>query len=75
MGQDLTASLEDYIETIFVISKTQPVVRVKDISAKLNVSMPSVNSAIKVLAKNGLVNFEKYGYIQLTPRALPLSTS
>ena len=66
MPDKLTASTEDYLETIFLIGQDLPVIRVKDISSRMGVSMPSVNSAVKNLASKKLVTFEKYGYIQLT---------
>lgn len=74
MLNKLTASAEDYLETIFIINKTHPVVRVKDISTKLKVSMPSVNTAVKNLSKTGHVEFEKYGYIQLTKKGVKEAT-
>ena len=70
MRKKLTPSTEDYLETILLISRDLPVIRVKDISARMGVSMPSVNSAIKNLAGKGMVTFEKYGYIQLTVSGL-----
>ncbi|MEE9316147.1 MAG: metal-dependent transcriptional regulator [bacterium] len=66
MGLKLTSHIEDYLETIIMLHKKKRVVRVRDISRKMGLSMPSVCAAIKVLSKNGLVNHEKYGYIELT---------
>lgn len=66
MKQMLTPSTEDYLETILLISRELPGIRVKDISSRMGVSMPSVNSAIKNLAGKGMVVFERYGNIQLT---------
>ncbi len=65
---NLSSHIEDYLETIYVLSETRPVVRVKDISNKLGVSKPSVLSAIKILQKEELLFHEKYGYIELTTR-------
>jgi len=66
MPDKLTPSTEDYLETIYLIGQELPVIRVKEISSRMGVSMPSVNSAVKNLAAKKLVDFEKYGYIQLT---------
>ncbi len=62
----LTPSIEDYVKTIYDISKKSKVVRVKDLSRSLNVKMPSVVNAVKTLESKGLVKHENYGYIELT---------
>ena len=61
-----TASMEDYLETIAVLSDQRRVVRVSHISKALSVSMPSVTSALKRLAEDGLVSHEPYGHVELT---------
>ncbi len=61
-------TLEDYLEAIFVLSKEKKVVRIKDISGRLNVSMPTVNSAISSLKKMGYAKHEHYGYVELTEK-------
>ena len=61
-----TASMEDYLETIAMLSAQRRVVRVSHISRALRVSMSSVTSALKRLAEDGLVIHEPYGYIELT---------
>jgi len=62
----LSPNFEDYIEAILIVQMRNKVVRVKDISKMLNVSMPSVHGAIKVLKEKSLVLHQKYGYIELT---------
>lgn len=64
--KDLSASMEDYIETIGVLRKEKGITRVKDISQRMNVKNSSVTSALKTLSQNGLVIHEKYGYVDLT---------
>ncbi|MDH5174255.1 MAG: metal-dependent transcriptional regulator [Elusimicrobiota bacterium] len=66
MDLKLTSHIEDYLEAIIMLHKKKRVVRVRDISRKMGLSMPSVCAAIKVLSQKGLVNHEKYGYIELT---------
>lgn len=66
MALKLTSNIEDYLETIIMLHGKNRVVRTRDISRKMGLSMPSVCAAIKVLCKKGLVNHEKYGYIELT---------
>ncbi len=62
----LTPSLEDYLKSIYLLSFSRKVVRVKEIAADLQCSMPSVTSALDRLKEKGLVDYEKYGYIELT---------
>lgn len=66
----LTQSLEEYLETIFIISKKKKIVRVKDLVNRLNVKSASVIGALKKLTKNNYVNHEHYGYIELTSKGL-----
>lgn len=68
MEKKLTPGFEDYIEAIYVIQLEKKVVRVKDISKQLDVSMPSVNGALKSLKKRNIVNHQKYGYVELTSK-------
>lgn len=63
-----TESLEDYLETIYVIGLDNKVVRVKDVARALGVKMPSVTAAVKTLSEKGLVHREKYGHIELTAK-------
>lgn len=70
---DLSQSLEDYLEAIYMISKEKKIVRVKDIVTKLNVRSSSVIGALKKLKERGYVNQEHYGYIVLTPSGLKSS--
>ena len=65
---DLTANMEDYIETIALIFETNRVVRVKDIARSMGITMPSVTAALNKLKEKKLIHYEKYGYIELTPR-------
>jgi DtxR family transcriptional regulator, Mn-dependent transcriptional regulator len=67
-NMELSSNMEDYLETIAALKKTNDVVRVRDISRLLNVKSSSVNSALRTLSKKGLVKHEKYGFINLTPQ-------
>lgn len=62
----LTTVMEDYLEAIFDLDKEKKVVRVKDIAKRMNVKMPTVSSMLKTLSERGLVNYEKYEYVDLT---------
>jgi len=68
MKTQLTSNIEDYLEAIVMLSNENKTVRVKDISKKMNVSMPSVHSALHTLKDQKLINHEKYGYVELTEK-------
>jgi len=61
-----TPSMEDYLEAIANLGGERKVVRVNQIGQALEVSMPSVTSALKKLSDEGLVQHEKYSYVELT---------
>jgi len=63
---NLTASLEDYLETIYLIAQSCAVARCKEIAEALGVAKPSVTSALRTLASRGLINYKAYGYVSLT---------
>jgi DtxR family Mn-dependent transcriptional regulator len=65
-GENLSASLEDYIKAIATISAEKQAARAKDISQKLNVNMSSVTGALHALADKGLVNYAPYEFVTLT---------
>lgn len=64
----LSQSLEDYLEAIKILKEEKKVIRVKDISGFLKVKNPSVVAALNILAKNGYVKHEKYGYVEFTAK-------
>lgn len=64
----LSPNMEDYMENISMLLKEHDVVRVKDIAKKLNIKMPSVTAALQKLKDKGLVDYEKYGHVQLTAK-------
>ncbi|MDO8302011.1 MAG: metal-dependent transcriptional regulator [Sedimentisphaerales bacterium] len=63
---NLSASLEDYLEAIFNLTRHKDVARSKDIADGLRVARPSVTGALRLLAQKGLVNHEPYGLVSLT---------
>jgi Mn-dependent DtxR family transcriptional regulator len=65
--ENMTSSLEDYLEAVFVLSSTIESVRVTDIAEHLGVSKPSVNRAVNTLTQNGFLEHETYGNIKITP--------
>jgi len=67
MAKDLTASMEDYLEVIYLLVKKNKLARAKDIATHLGVKKPSVTGALRVLSEKGLVRYTPYGFIDLTP--------
>lgn len=64
----LSPSLEDYLEEVYRFFTTQDVVRVSDISRKLDVTMPSASKALGKLRAKGYITYERYGFIRLTDK-------
>ena len=62
----LTSVMEDYLEAIFNLDREKKFVRVRDIAKRMDVKMPTVSSMLKTLNSKGLVNYEKYEYVELT---------
>ncbi len=64
----LQESGEMYIETIYVLSKTRPIVRAIDICEHRGVSKPSVSRAVGILKQGGYILYSDDGGLVLTPR-------
>ena len=62
----MTNSLEDYLETIYLLAQTNGSARVRDVAQALHVKMPSVIKAVLELKKRGYVTQEPYGAVDLT---------
>ena len=69
----MTQSLEDYLETIYVLISEDRPAQVRDVAKLLNVKMPSVVKAIHELKKLDLVTQEPYANIDLTAKGLRLA--
>ena len=67
---ELSVAMQNYLETIFELSKQSEGVRVSDIAMSLQVSKASVNNAIHVLTDLGFVRGEKYQEVYLTVSGL-----
>jgi len=64
----LSASLEDYLEAIYLINQDKKVVRVKEVAEFLDVKTPSVVDAVSKLSEKELIVHEKYGYLTLSKK-------
>lgn len=64
--RERSASMEDYLEAIAKLGERRKAVRVKQLSERMGVKMPSVTSALKKLSERELVEHERYGHVKLT---------
>ena len=71
--KNLSASLEDYLESIFHIVAEKSAARAKDISDRMKVNRSSVTGALHALAQKGLINYAPYDVITLTPQGKSLA--
>ena len=75
MDIKLSPSKEDYLKAIHLLNTQRGSVRIKDIAEKLEITMPSVSSAIKGLEKQGLVSHPRYDLVVLTTRGSQIAKS
>ena len=66
----ISPSLEDYLESIFVLKQRNQIVRVKDLARYLKVKAPSVVEVLRKLKERNLIVHEYYGDIELTQEGL-----
>ncbi len=66
-GQSIvSASLEDYLESIYHIEASKGAARAKDIAVAMKVKNASVTQALRSLSEKKLVNYAPYEVITLT---------
>ena len=63
---ELSESMENYLEVILDLEKTNKVARAKDIADQLDLQPGTVSGALKVLKEKGLINYSPYSFITLT---------
>lgn len=66
-------SVEDYLETIYILSMRLPTVRSIDIVNEMNFSKPSVSVAMKNLKNKGYIDISGAGHITLSEAGLKLA--
>lgn len=62
----LQESGEMYLESIFILSKTNSAVRAIDICEYMGYSKPSISRALGLLKEGGYVITDKFGFLSLT---------
>ena len=75
MSQELTASLEDYLEAVYVLCEKENHAHITDIAARLSLSKPSVHRAMAQLREMDMIRQEPYGQVTLTGEGALLATS
>ncbi|WP_313528200.1 metal-dependent transcriptional regulator [Anaerotignum sp.] len=61
-------SMENYLETIYMLEKQTGYVRSIDIATALSFSKPSISNAMKKLKADGFIEMEDRGCIRLTEK-------
>ncbi|MBQ9956379.1 MAG: metal-dependent transcriptional regulator [Ruminococcus sp.] len=64
----ITEAVENYLETILILSKVQPDIHAIDICSYLGYSRPTVSVILKKMKDQGLVNVDKDNHITLTDK-------
>ena len=67
---EMTQSLEDYLESIYILIEAGKSAQVRDVAKRLDVKMPSVVKAVRELKRLGLVTQEPYSNIELTQKGV-----
>ena len=67
-------SVEDYLETIYILSMRLPTVRSIDIVNEMNFSKPSVSVAMKNLKNKSYIDISGAGHITLSEAGLKLAS-
>ena len=63
----MSSNLEDYLETIFSLEAQHSEARAKDIADAMGVQRASVTNALQKLSLRGLINYQPYNAVTLTP--------
>ncbi len=66
-SEGLTSQSEDYLEAIAKLQEQDRVARAKDIAERLGVTPGTVTSALRGLSEKGLINYQPYSHVTLTP--------
>jgi DtxR family Mn-dependent transcriptional regulator len=65
---DLSDSLENYLEVIWGLEQSKKVARAKEIAERLDLQQGSVTGGLKSLSEKGYINYQPYSFITLTAK-------
>ncbi len=68
-----TSAIEDYLERIMELMNEKGYARVVDIASRLGISQASVTNMVQKLDAEGLIKYEKYRGLVLTPSGLSVA--
>jgi Mn-dependent DtxR family transcriptional regulator len=63
----LSTAVQDYLKRIHELTEAKGYARVADIADALGIARPSVSAMVQRMAQAGLVNYERYRGLTLTP--------
>lgn len=66
--KDISASLEDYLEAIYIFFEEKQEVRASKVAQYLNVKKSSVTEALQNLSRDDFINYKPYSPITLTEK-------
>jgi len=69
----VSESVEDYLGTIYILTRRLPSAKTKDIASRLGVSPASVSEMLSKLAEKGFIKYEKYKGVSLTERGMAIA--
>lgn len=72
-NKSLSENMEDYLEAILELERTNKVARAKDIAEKLGIQRGSVTGGLKTLGEKGLIHYEPYSFVTLTQKGKKLA--
>ena len=70
----MSSNLEDYLEVIYTLESANSEARAKDIADAMHVQRASVTNALQKLSQRGLINYEPYNSVTLTPEGFRTAT-
>ena len=68
MTEEISETTENYLKEIYLLIEKHDYARVSDIASNVHRSLSTVSGAIKRMADEGLLNYERYGKITLTEK-------
>ena len=71
----LRESGEDYLESIYVLSERQGIVRSIDVAHYTGFSKPSISRAVGLLRDNGYVSIDQNGLLGLTESGMQITSA
>ena len=64
----LSHCMEDYLEMIYRAVSSEGYIRINSLAEQLNVKAPSATRMVQKLGLLGLLRYERYGIVKLTPK-------